>query len=415
MADIVKDTKFKYVANNPQDGTVVEGLIQATSEEVVKNYLRKQGLLPLDVTKQENTGLNTEINLPFAGRIKKKHISIWARQFSTMIDAGLAVVRVLEILVTQTENTKLSDITDDIKTRVENGNSLAEAMRHHVDVFGDLIVNMIAAAEAGGFLDTTFRQIAIDLEKDVRLRAKIRSAMTYPIMVLGLAAILVSVMLIFIVPIFEDMFTQLGGELPLPTKMLVFASEILSKGAIPIALAIGGLIFAWTKVNKTLRYKQIVDPLKLRLPVFGKLIQKIALARFSRNFGTLLASEVPILAALDIVADTIGNYVISKALGEVKISIGKGGDMSDTLELYPEVFPSMVTQMIAVGEDAGRIDPMLMKIAEDYDEQVETATEQLSSLIEPLMIVLLGIVIGSAVIALYLPILSAPALVSQQG
>lgn len=415
MAEIVKETKFKYVANNPHDGTVVEGLIQAASEEVVKNYIRKQGLLPLDVTKQENTGLNTEINMPFAGRIKKKHISIWARQFSTMIDAGLAVVRVLEILTTQTENTKLSDITDDIKTRVENGNSLAEAMRHHVDVFGDLIVNMIAAAEAGGFLDTTFRQIAIDLEKDVRLRAKIRSAMTYPIMVLGLAAILVSVMLIFIVPIFEDMFTQLGGELPLPTKMLVFASEILSKGAIPIALAIGALIFAWTKVNKTLRYKKIVDPLKLRLPVFGKLIQKIALARFSRNFGTLLASEVPILAALDIVSDTIGNYVISKALGEVKISIGKGGDMSDTLELYPEVFPSMVTQMISVGEDAGRIDPMLMKIAEDYDEQVETATEQLSSLIEPLMIVLLGIVIGSAVIALYLPILSAPALVSQQG
>jgi type IV pilus assembly protein PilC len=320
-----------------------------------------------------------------------------------MIDAGLTMLRALTIMSEQVEKPELRRVLRQVKQDLEAGRSLSSAFAKSPEVFPTLMVSMTRAGEAGGFLDVAMRQIADNFEAEVRLRQKIKAAMTYPVVVFILALLMCVGMLVFVVPVFESMFEGLGGELPLPTKFLVFLSASL-RFMLPI-LIVTTIVFVWLwrKFGKTPRVRDIVDPLKLRLPVFGDLSAKLALARFARNLSTLLSSGVPILQSLDIVAETTGSVVISRALKDVQESVRRGETVAGPLGEHA-VFPPMVVQMIASGEETGAIDQMLAKIAQFYDEEVEATTEALTALIEPLMIAFLGGIVGSMIIALYMPI-----------
>jgi type IV pilus assembly protein PilC len=382
-------------------GNFLEGKVEAASEEAVADKLRTMGYVPLEV-RPANVGMQREISFGGKKRIKLKDLAVFCRQFATMIDAGLTMLRGLNILAEQSDNPELRRVLREVKQDVEAGLSLSAAFAKH-DAFPPLMVNMTKAGEAGGFLDVTMRQIADNYEAEVKLRGKIKAALTYPVVVFILAILMCVGMLVFIVPVFEGMFVTLGGELPLPTKVLVFLSSTM-KYVIPVMMVLGivGLVL-WRKFGKTEGVRNVVDPLKLKLPVFGNLFAKLALARFARNLGTLLSSGVPILQSLEIVSDTTGSIVISRALKEVQESVRRGETVSGPLADHP-VFPTMVVQMMASGEESGAIDKMLQKIAQFYDEEVEATTEALTALIEPLMIAFLGGIVGSMIIALYMPI-----------
>ncbi|HET7735828.1 MAG TPA: type II secretion system F family protein, partial [Nocardioidaceae bacterium] len=320
-----------------------------------------------------------------------------------MIDAGLTMLRALTILSEQVDNPELRRILRGVKQDVEAGMALSTSFAKADGTFPPLMVNMTRAGEAGGFLDVTMRQVADNFESEVKLRGKIKAALTYPVVVFILAILMCIGMLVFVVPVFEGMFEDLGGTLPLPTQVLVFLSGAM-RFLLPIMIVLGiGALVWWRKYGKTQRVRNVVDPLKLKMPVFGKLFQKLALARFARNFGTLLGSGVPILQSIEIVSETTGSIVISRALKEVQESVRRGESVAGPLAQH-EVFPPMVVQMIASGEESGAIDQMLHKIAEFYDAEVEATTEQLTALIEPLMIAFLGGIVGSMIIALYMPI-----------
>lgn len=392
---------YTYKAKDA-NGLLVEGKVEAESEAAVRDRLVAAGALPVHIA-GAGTGLNREIRIGLPKRVKMKDLAVLSRQFSTMINSGLTMLRSLQILSEQTENEELRRILRLVRGDIEVGLSLSEALAKHPKAFPDLMVNMIRAGEAGGFLDQTLLQIADTFEAEVRLRGKIKSAMTYPIVVFVLAILMCIAMLIFVVPVFSTMFASLGGELPAPTKVLVWMSESLRTGG-PVLLILMGLgVWAWRKYGQTPQVRNVVDPLKLRLPVFGTLFQKIAIARFSRNFGTLQRAGVPILLALDIVADTTGSVVLARALRDVQDSVRSGDAVVEPLSKH-DVFPPMVVQMMAVGEDTGQLDQMLDKIAEFYDQEVEATTEALTSLIEPLMIAVLGALVGSMIVALYMPI-----------
>lgn len=384
-------------------GKFVEGKVEAASEAAVADKLRAMGYVPLEV-RQANAGMQKEISFGRKKRIKLKDLAVFSRQFATMIDAGLTMLRALTIMADQSDNPELRRVLRAVKQDVEAGMSLSAAFaKAEGQVFPPLMVNMTRAGEAGGFLDVTMRQIADNFEAEVKLRGKIKAALTYPVVVFILAIIMCIGLLVFVVPVFESMFTDLGGELPLPTQVLVFLSESM-RFLLPVFMVLGVVgTWLWRRYGKTERVRNVVDPLKLKLPVFGKLFQKLALARFARNLGTLLTSGVPILQSLDIVSETTGSIVISRALKQVQESVRRGESVAGPLAEH-EVFPSMVVQMIASGEESGAIDQMLNKIAQFYDEEVEAMTEALTALIEPLMIAFLGAVVGSMIIALYLPI-----------
>jgi type IV pilus assembly protein PilC len=350
------------------------------------------------------TGLNREISLGgLGGNVKLKDLAIMARQMATMISSGLSLMRTLTILSEQTENKKLRETLDAVRKDVESGLSLSLAFQRHPLVFPPLFIHLVRAGETGGFLEHSLETAAKTFEADVKLRNTIKSAMTYPVVVLVMAMVSVVGMLIFIVPVFEKMFADLGGELPLPTQFLV----VVSKNMVWIApvLVVSIIAFAvWWRFNKhTDRVRSVVDPLKLRLPVFGPLMRKIAVARFARNFATMTGSGVPILQGLDIVGETSGNWVVEQALQKVQASVRIGKTIAAPLS-EEKVFPSMVVQMISVGEDAGSLETMLDKIADFYEDEVESTTEQLTALIEPLMIAFIGVVIGGMIVALYLPV-----------
>jgi type IV pilus assembly protein PilC len=349
-------------------------------------------------------GLNMEINLgAFQKGVTLKDLSIMSRQMATMIAAGLSLLRALSILSAQTENKTLGSTLDAVRTAVEGGSALSDALARHRQIFPPLMIHMVRAGETGGFLDGALESVASTFEADVKLRSTIKSALTYPVVVLIMALVSVVGMLIFIVPIFEKMFADLGGELPLPTQILV----ILSRAMIWIApvLAVGSIAFAiWWKRNKhTDAVRSRFDPFKLKLPVFGNLLRKVAIARFTRNFATMTGSGVPVLQSLAIVGETSGNWVLEKALINVQDSVRAGRTIAEPLANEPMI-PSMVTQMIAVGEDSGSLEQMLNKISDFYDSEVQSTTEALTSLIEPLMIGVIGTVIGGMIIALYMPI-----------
>ena len=390
------------VKSRARTGRLVESKITATSEADAIARVRATGMTPIAV-EVTNKGLNRSIQLT-KPRVKLKDLAIFSRQFATMLSSGLPILRCLRILSDQSTNPALQDLLRTITNDVERGDSLSVAMSRHKE-FPPLMVSMIRAGEVGGFLDTTMLEIASSFEADVLLRGKIKAALTYPIAVGVIAVVIVIGMLIFVVPVFDSMFAQLGGELPAPTQFLVNLSNLLKNPLFSVPL-LAVIIFSviWYRNHKTdLKVRNVVDPLKFRLPVFGQLFQKIALSRFTRNFSTLLAAGVPVLTALDIVGDTSGNVIIARAVNSVKESVRQGAGMAAPLSEH-EVFPEMVVQMIAVGEDTGALDSMLKKIAEFYDQEVTATTEQLMALIEPIMIVVLGSLVGGMIIALYLPI-----------
>jgi type IV pilus assembly protein PilC len=383
-------------------GKTVSGTIEAESPSVVANKLKGMGYAPISI-EAFNPGMKREIKLGGKKKVKLKDLAIFARQFATMINSGLSLLRALNILTEQTENPTLRAVLAEVRNDVETGNSLSSAMAKHPTVFPPLMVNMTKAGEVGGFLDSVLLQVATNYEAEVRLRGKVKSAMTYPIVVFVMAILMCSVMLIFIVPVFAKMFEDLGSTLPFPTRVLVFLSGILRKTAPLILVGLVVLWQVWKRVKLKEGVRNVVDPFKLKLPVFGPLFQKIALARFARNLGTMLKSGVPILQSLDIVSDTTGNVVLARAVRDVQESVRTGESISGPLTEH-SVFPAMVVQMMAVGEDTGALDVMLMKIGEFYDQEVEATTESLTALIEPLMIAFLGVVVGGMIVALYMPI-----------
>ncbi|GHD80285.1 type IV pilus assembly protein PilC [Salinibacterium amurskyense] len=405
MAATTSTTKsFEYKARD-QSGKVVKGRIDASSENAVLARLRAMEISPISVTEAgSGTGLNKEINISFLQKgVGLDDLAVMSRQMSTMISSGLSLIRALVILSEQTENPTLAKALGEIRQDVETGGTLSDAFAKHGTVFPPIMIHLVRAGETGGFLDNALESIANNFEGEVKLRGTIKSALTYPVVVLIMAIAAVVGMLLFIVPVFEEMFSDLGGELPLLTQMLVWMSDGMTIIA-PI-LVVGGIIFSvwWGKNKHTEKVRKAVDPWKLRAPVFGPLFRKVSISRFTRNFGTMLGAGVPILHALSIVGETSGNFVIEEALRRVADSVRSGQSVSVPLAKEP-VFPSMVTQMVAVGEDAGSMEVMLSKIADFYDDEVQKTTEQLTALIEPLMIGVIGAIVGVMVIALYMPI-----------
>jgi type IV pilus assembly protein PilC len=394
---------FEYKVRD-KTGKLKTGKLDAESQAQVASKLKGMGYAPLSIN-QTGGGLNKELTIPGMGKkkVKLKDLAVMSRQFATMINSGLSLLRALTILTEQTENKELARVLGEVRNDIETGSALSVGMSKHPDVFPPLMVNMCRAGEVGGFLDTVLLQIAANYEAEVKLRGKVKSAMTYPVVVLCIALLAVVGMLLFIVPTFAGLFETLGGTLPAPTRVLVFLSDILKVAIVPLIVAIVVAVKVWGKIKRKPRVRDVVDPLKLKLPVFGELLRKIALTRFARNLGTMMKSGVPILQSLDIVAETTGNVVLERATRAVQESVRTGESLTQPLSEHP-VFPPMVVQMMAVGEDTGALDTMLAKIAEFYDQEVEATTESLTALIEPLMIAFLGAIVGSMIVALYMPI-----------
>jgi type IV pilus assembly protein PilC len=393
---------FNYEALD-SSGALLKGTMESASADAVAKSLSSQRLVPLQVS-IAGVGLKREITLPgFGQRINARDLSIFARQFSSMMAAGLTLLRALGILEEQTTKPKLRAAIGAVVADLQTGVTLSGAMAKHADVFPELMVNMVRAGETGGFLDEALTRIAKMYESDAALRGKIKSALTYPVVVLIFAGLLGTGVIIFIVPVFEHLFKQLNGQLPLPTKIMVTLSHNVW-WILPLVLAVifGTLRTYRLSYRNKPGFRMKADQLKLRLPVFGPLIAKIAIARWARNLGTLLHVGVPLIQALDVVGGTSGNAVISEAMIDVKSAVRAGIPMSTPLRQHP-FFPSMVIQMVEVGEESGQITEMLDKVADFYEEEVSTATESLTSAMEPLLVVMMGIVIGTMVICLYLP------------
>lgn len=398
-------TTFTYEAVDPA-GAVVKGRLEADSPDSAASLLASQRLIPLQVSGL-GTGLDQNITLPgFGAKTSLKDLAVFSRQFASMTSSGLTLLRSLGILEVQTMKPKLKEAIAEIRADVQGGAGLSTSMMKHPDHFPPLMINMVKAGETGGFLDDALARMATMYEADASLRAKIKSALTYPVIVLIFSMVLGIGVIVFIVPVFEKMFAQLGGGLPLPTQIMVTLSHN-AIWVIPLLFIIGffARTFYQRAVSQSKEFRLKMDRLKLKLPVFGPLFAKLAISRWARNLGTLLAVGVPIIQALDVVGGTSGNATITEAMEDVSETVRKGGQMSKSLEQHA-LFPLMVTQMVRVGEETGQITEMLDKLADYYDTEVETATDGLTSAMEPLLVVLLGIVIGGMVLCLYLPMFS---------
>lgn len=396
---------FAYTGRD-SSGKVVKGRVDASGEASVVSRLRTMGIAPISIKQvSAGTGLNRDISLGgvFDKKVSIKDLAVMSRQLATMIGAGLPLLKALTILADQSDNPKLSTTLDEVRSGVEEGSSFSDSLAKHPRIFPPIFVNLVRAGEVGGFLETSLDSIAKNYEKEVELKATIKSALTYPVVVLIMALLAVVGMILFIVPVFEDLFADLGGELPLPTRILVVISQnMIWLGPLMIVLAVVGTL--WWRANRhTPRFRSVWEPALLKMPVFGELFKKIAIARFTRNFGTMIGAGVPILQALAIVGSTSGNWQIEQAVQSVQDSVRQGRSIAAPLATEP-IFPAMVTQMIAVGEDSGALETMLEKISDFYDSEVQSTTEALTSLIEPLMIAFLGVILGGMIVALYLPI-----------
>jgi type IV pilus assembly protein PilC len=389
---------FQYKVRD-RAGNVTTGSLVADSEALVLARLREQGLTALDVKRQKK-GIG---QIEFGGKkVKLKQVALFSRQFATMVNSGLPILRAIGILSDQSDNKELARVLGEVRLDVEQGSSLSGAMGKHDHVFNNLYISMVRSGETGGTLDSTLTALAEMIEREVRLRGKIKSAMTYPVAVVALVVLIMSAMLLFVVPQFESIFSQLGGTLPLPTRGLMFMSDKFQSYWYVVLLgAIAGRFF-FRRYKKTEKGREMVDSLKLRAPVFGSLFHKTALSRFSSTLAMLMKSGVPILHALEIVSDTVNNKVIGRAITEVQLSVRDGESIAKPLTKYP-IFPPMVVQMISVGEETGQLDTMLEKIAQFYDQEVEAAVDSLTSLIEPILIAIIGGCVGAAVVALYMP------------
>lgn len=393
---------YKYEARNQATSKFVEGTIKAKSKTDVAEHLIKHNYMPLSI--QPQSALQKELSFG-AKKIKVKEVSQFIRQLATMINAGIPLTKGLDVLRDQIANPTFKNVVAQVRKDIDTGSTLATAMVKHPLAFPPLVTAMVKAGETGGFLAETLISIAETLESDVKLRGKIKSALTYPVAILGLAAILVIAMLLFIVPVFSTMFASFGSDLPVATQILVNASEFLKYGGIPLAIAIIIFVAWWNKNKHKEHIRRFVDPIKIKMPIFGPLNQKIVITRFTRNFGNLLESGLPIMQVMDIVGSTSGSTVLEDALIEVKKGVAQGELVAPQLAKH-KIFPKMLTEMLAVGEDAGEIPLMMKKIAQTYEEDVDAMTESLTSLMEPLMLMVLGGVIGSMVIAMYMPVFS---------
>jgi type IV pilus assembly protein PilC len=391
---------FSYRVRTRQ-GEIFQDQMEGADTMAVASELRQKGLLVIDVKEQSIS--QKDILEPFK-RVKLGDLVVFSRQFATMINAGLPIVRALYILSEQTENQKLKEVVVQVRKDVEAGLALSEALEKHPKVFSRLYVEMVRAGEIGGMLDEVLLRVADQLEKDQDLRRKVKSAMTYPVVVLILAILAASFMLIFIVPVFARMFEDLGGTLPLPTRIAMGISNILTSiWGVLVYAAMGAAVFGFLRWKNTENGRRIWGRISLRIPAkIGDVVQKVALARFARTLGTLSAAGVPILQAIEITATSSGNWVVENALLKSRDAIREGIPIYKPLEDEP-VFPPMVTRMIAVGEETGDIDGMLGKIADFYESEVDATVKALTSIIEPLMIVVVGGIVGGIVIAMYLP------------
>jgi type IV pilus assembly protein PilC len=390
---------FEYTARNAANGQIQKGQVDVKSKEEVVAHLRKNRLILVSVREAPKS-----INISLGkGRVKTRDIVVFTRQFATMINAGLPLVQSLTILAAQTENKTLADTTKAVVLDVESGNTLADAFSKHPKAFSDLYVNMVAAGEAGGILDTILMRLATFLEKSDALIRKVKGAMVYPAVIFSVAIIAIAVLLIFVIPTFESMFASVNMQLPLPTRVVIALSQILI-GYWWVGLAGAGLgIFGLKRYYATAPGRLQIDSLMLKAPILGDILRKSAVSRFTRTLGTLISSGVSILDGLEITAKTAGNQVVHNAVMESRQSIAGGETIAAPLE-KSKVFPPMVISMIAVGEQTGGMDEMLTKIADFYDEEVDVAVGSLLSLMEPVMIVVLGVIVGGMVVAMYLPI-----------
>ena len=381
-------------------GQLKKGEFEAPDEAAVRINLRQQNIIP---TKIVSKGKEIKFSLPFGKKVKQRSIAIFTRQLATMIDAGLPLVQSLEILSSQQEHKLFKNIIREIREDVEGGSTFAGALKKHPATFNDLYTNLVVAGEEGGILDTILTRLANYIEKAEALKKKVKSALVYPSTIVGVAVIVVAILMIFVIPVFEQMFSSAGQTLPLPTLIVMTMSKIIKKYVviiIPVLILLGFLL---KKYYQTENGKTLIDRLLLKLPVFGPLFQKIAVARFSRTLGTLVSSGVPILDGLTIVSRTSGNKTIETAILNARASIREGETIAEPLG-RSGIFPPMVIQMISVGESTGALDSMLSKIADFYEEEVDLAVGNLTSLLEPLLMVFLGVVIGGVVISMYLPI-----------
>lgn len=386
------------------NGELRKGEIQAASMAQATAALRRQQITPASINQKKAGFFLSDIKIPGLSRgIKTKELVIFSRQFATMIDAGLPLVQCMDILANQQENPEFKRVLFDVKNSVEGGSTFADALRKHPKVFDDLYVNLIAAGEVGGILDTILNRLSGFLEKSEKLKGKIKSAMTYPVVVIIIACLVVTGLLLWVVPVFQEMFSSFGQALPAPTQIVVNLSNWLKHYWYLLAGIFTGIGVGINRVYKTPKGRRAMDAVFLKLPVLGDLIRKTAVARFTRTLGTMLSSGVPILEGLEIVSKTSGNVIIEEAIMKARTSLSQGKTLADPL-METKVFPGMVTQMIAVGESTGALDAMLTKIADFYEEEVDQAVDALTSLIEPLLMAFLGIVVGGLVIALYLPI-----------
>jgi type IV pilus assembly protein PilC len=382
-------------------GRKLKGELEAVTEQIAESQLKKRNLKILKL-KPKPKDLFGSIAF-MQPKVKNKDIVIFTRQFSTMIDAGLPLVQGLNILAEQNPNPTFKNILRQLTKDVEGGSTLAEAMKKHPKVFDNLFVNLIAAGEVGGILDTILQRLATFIEKAEELKSRIKGALTYPIVVLAIAFIVIAVILIFVIPVFQDMFASFGSALPVPTQIVVNMSDFMKGNIHWIILAIIAFVFAFKQYANTQGGRKTIDTWSLKVPVFGDLLKKTAVARFTRTLGTMMSSGVPILDSLEIVAKTAGNVVIEEIIYDVRGSIAEGQTIAEPLS-ENDIFPGMVIQMISVGEATGALDTMLGKIADFYDKEVDTAVDALTSMLEPLLMLFLGGAIGGLVVAMYLPI-----------
>jgi type IV pilus assembly protein PilC len=391
---------YKWEGQSKQ-GAELKGETEAANEESLREILRRKNIR-LRTIKEKRKDIFEAMNL-FQGSVSTKDLILFTRQFSTMIDSGLPLIQGLEILAAQTENPFFKKIIAKVKGDVEGGSAFAEALKKHPQVFDNLYVNLVAAGELGGVLDTILQRLATHIEKNAKLVSKVKGAMIYPSVIGGVAIIVILVLLIFVIPVFSEMFTSFGGDLPGLTKAVVDASEFMRAYWWAVFGGVGLFVFAFKKWKKTNRGEYIFDTYLLKMPVIGDLIRKIAVARFTRTMSTMLTSGVPILDGLEIVAKTAGNRIVEEAIYATKKSISEGKTIADPL-MKSGVFPPMVCQMVSVGEQTGALDTMLAKIADFYEEEVDQAVETLTTLIEPVMMIFLGGAVGTMLAAMYLPI-----------
>jgi type IV pilus assembly protein PilC len=384
-----------------RNNIVQKGEMDASSVDVVRSNLNRLRITPTKIKKKPKDLFE---NIAFLQpNVTERDVILFCRQFSTMIDAGLPIIQCMDILHAQQENATFKKMLKSIKEQVESGSTLADSLKKYPKQFDDLFVNMVAAGEAGGILDTILRRLSAYMEKAAKLKSQVKGAMTYPIVTIVIAIAVVAVILVFVIPVFQEMFTDMGGALPTPTLIVVAMSEFVKSKIHWIIIAVILFIYAFKKYYSTENGRKLIDATVLKLPVFGLLVRKVAVSKFTRTMGTMLSSGVAILEALDIVAKTAGNKSVERAIYSVRSGIAEGRTMADPLA-ESGVFPAMVCQMISVGESTGALDAMLQKIADFYEEEVDQAVENMTSLIEPFMLVFLGVVIGGLVIAMYLPV-----------